>query len=164
MHILLLYWIETGVIGAYTLVKIVIEEKFGSLFLVPFFILHFGGFMYGHLVFLLAIFGSAREYTGALPPIETMIPLVAILAFPIAILFVSHGVSFFTNYIGKKEYARKDSDMTMLAPYKRVVVMHLTIILGAFWVAITGEYVYGLVLLVILKTGVDLWAHIREHA
>jgi hypothetical protein len=49
-------------------------------------------------------------------------------------------------------------------PYARVVVLHLTIIGGGFLVMALGAPVLGLLLLVVLKIGVDLAAHLREHS
>jgi hypothetical protein len=51
----------------------------------------------------------------------------------------------------------------MSQPYSRVVVLHLTIIGGAFLVASLGTPLALLVLLILLKTAVDLRAHLREH-
>lgn len=51
----------------------------------------------------------------------------------------------------------------MQLPYNRVLVLHLTIIFGAFPVMALGSPIWGLVLLVVLKTAMDLRAHLREH-
>ena len=42
------------------------------------------------------------------------------------------------------------------------MVMHVTIIAGAALIAATGTHAAAVALLVILKTGVDLVAHLRE--
>jgi energy-converting hydrogenase Eha subunit C len=52
----------------------------------------------------------------------------------------------------------------MGAPYTRVVILHLTIIFGAFAVALLGQPIGALVVMVLLKTGVDLAAHLGERA
>jgi hypothetical protein len=52
----------------------------------------------------------------------------------------------------------------MGAPYARVVILHLTIIFGAFAVAILGQPIGALVVMVVLKAGVDLAAHLGERA
>jgi heme exporter protein D len=51
----------------------------------------------------------------------------------------------------------------MKEPYRRVVVLHVTIVLGAFVVDTVGAPVAALLLLVGLKTATDLHAHLREH-
>jgi hypothetical protein len=78
-------------------------------------------------------------------------------------LFVSHGASFFLNYIGKKEYLTTSAMRQMFAPYSRVVMLHLTIIFGAFVIAIFGAPIGALLVLVVVKTLFDLNLHLREH-
>jgi hypothetical protein len=52
----------------------------------------------------------------------------------------------------------------MMAPYRRIIVMHLTIIFGGWLVLLLETPAPALALLVALKTVVDLRAHRREHA
>ena len=51
--------------------------------------------------------------------------------------------------------------MLMSAPYGRIIVLQVTIILGAFVTVLVGGNVGFLVVLVLLKTSVDVWFHIR---
>jgi hypothetical protein len=78
-------------------------------------------------------------------------------------LFLSHGASFFLNYIGKREYLTTSPARQMFAPYGRVVVLHVTIIFGAFLIAFLGAPIGALLVLVIAKTAFDLGLHLREH-
>ena len=55
-QIIFLYWVESGVIGFYNILKIVKVSGLLSILLVPFFMLHFGGFMAAHLVFIVGLF------------------------------------------------------------------------------------------------------------
>ena len=48
-------------------------------------------------------------------------------------------------------------------PYKRIIVMHITIILGGFMVAALDSTLPALLLLVVLKLAVDLHSHLKEH-
>jgi hypothetical protein len=77
-------------------------------------------------------------------------------------LFLSHGASFLFNYIGRGEYLTATAGGQMAAPYARVVILHLTIIFGAFVVAILGAPIGALLVLVVLKTIFDLGLHLRE--
>jgi len=52
----------------------------------------------------------------------------------------------------------------MVQPYGRIVVLHLTILGGAFLATALGETAVVLALLVVLKVIVDLRAHWRQHA
>jgi hypothetical protein len=50
----------------------------------------------------------------------------------------------------------------MSEPYKRIIVMHLTIIFGGFLVMMLDNKLPALVLMIVLKVGVDLRAHLGE--
>jgi hypothetical protein len=80
----------------------------------------------------------------------------------VAALVVSHGISFVTNYLGAGEYRNADPAVLMGQPYARVVVQHVTIIFGGVLLMALGSPRPGLVLLVVLKIGMDLVAHERE--
>jgi hypothetical protein len=78
-------------------------------------------------------------------------------------LAISHGASFVFNFVGRKEYLRVSPGSQMFAPYGRLVILHLAIILGAFVSITIGSPIGALIVLVILKTIVDLTLHLREH-
>ncbi|HET9852319.1 MAG TPA: DUF6498-containing protein [Candidatus Limnocylindrales bacterium] len=77
-------------------------------------------------------------------------------------LFLSHGASFLFNYVGRGEYLTASPSRQMAGVYGRVVVLHLTIIFGAFLVAALGAPIGALVVFVVLKTAFDLGLHLRE--
>jgi hypothetical protein len=52
----------------------------------------------------------------------------------------------------------------MAQPYGRIIVLHLTTLLGGFAASAAGQPLYALVVLVFLKTGLDLRAHLAERA
>ncbi|MFH1286229.1 MAG: DUF6498-containing protein [Candidatus Magasanikbacteria bacterium] len=168
--ILYLYWFETFIIGIFTLVRMVkrfryeaqIERKNGKkdntnrsqrFFLPPFFTIHYSGFMGGHLLFLLIFFDFTYSFSE-------------ILLFSIP-LWVSHGLSYIRNFRGAEEYKIKTAEEIMLSPYKRIVLMHLTIIFGAM----VSVFLFGevenqagiLIVLVILKILLDTRSHLKEH-
>ena len=78
-------------------------------------------------------------------------------------LAISHGVSFVVNFLGRREYLRTNVARQMFAPYGRLVILHLTIIVGAMVSLFLGSPVGAIAVLVILKTIVDLGFHLREH-
>ena len=51
----------------------------------------------------------------------------------------------------------------MQAPYGRIVVLHLTILFGGGATMILGEPLVALILLIVLKTVIDVRAHIKSH-
>ena len=48
-------------------------------------------------------------------------------------LFVSHGISFALNFLGRREYQHMTVQKLMAAPYGRIVMMQFTLIFGG-WV------------------------------
>ena len=51
----------------------------------------------------------------------------------------------------------------MFAPYGRLVVLHVTIIVGAVVISVTGAPEAAIVVLVLLKIALDLGLHLAEH-
>jgi uncharacterized membrane protein len=78
-------------------------------------------------------------------------------------LFISHGVSFVQNYLLKGEYAAATPEKLMGSPYGRIVVMHVAILAGGFLTMAIGSPAPLLVVLVVLKTVLDVSLHNREH-
>jgi hypothetical protein len=168
--ILIAYWLENGVIGLINIPKIMLAARDTPVIgpvIAGFFALHYGGFWIGHGIFVFVIVGMATRgafgFFMGVDPIgnvarDPQVPLIALL------LLVSHGVSFFFNYMGRYEYLNTTPMKQMFQPYGRLVILHITIIVGAFFVIGLGQPVALVALLVILKTAVDLLFHLREHA
>jgi hypothetical protein len=184
-YVVLLYWTENIVIGFYNVLKMMFAAvphpiaHLGKLFLIPFFIIHYGGFTAIHGFFVLALFhknGQGPPMSGMDWPcflvfvqmlfniiryMYSVIPPQVRLA--VLALFVSHGVSFVQNYLLKGEYATAKPDKLMGNPYGRVVVMHIAILAGGFLTMAVGSPAPLLVVLVGLKTILDVNLHNREH-
>jgi len=184
-YVVLLYWTENVVIGFYNVLKMVFAAvphpvaHLGKLFLIPFFIVHYGGFTAVHGFFVLALFhkdGQGPSMGGADWPcffvfIQMLFNVIkymySVIPPPVRLavlaLFVSHGVSFVQNYLLKGEYATAKPDKLMGSPYGRVVVMHIAILAGGFLTMAVGSPAPLLVILVGLKTFLDVKLHNREH-
>ncbi len=170
--ILLLYWSETGIIGIFNIVKMiyrgVYEHKSWSLLLyITFFCVHFGGFVLGQGLFLIMFF-SPIGFFGSntfnlFHIIADVQPFFSHILFSLFLLIMSHMVSFFKNYIGQKEYVIFSLKQQMERPYKRVLVMHLSILLGGIYSIYSSSSFIGLIFLIFLKTFFDLRAHIKAH-
>lgn len=164
--IIILYWMESAVVGFFNILKM--QKINNNVFspLVPFFIVHYVIFMFVHLFFILYLFqpdlGSATEQLEALKIVFKYLEGLLISA---ALLFLSHGMSFVFNFIKNKEYSNTSLGKQMFQPYKRVVIMQVVIILVGRGVIYTGydQALSAIVFLVILKTVFDLGAHIFEH-
>ena len=169
--ILFLFWAEGVVIGAFHVLKMLAARptEWGhwvmKVFLVPFFFVHYGMFAAGHVTFLIHMFGGDATADLGFPPDPAVLFGIIDrdhLTWPLAAFVVSHGVSFFINYLGKGEFRRMVPVVMMMTPYARVMVMHLTLFAGGFLMMRAGDPAGGLVALVVLKTILDLGAHLRE--
>jgi hypothetical protein len=170
--LLALFWMENVVIGVLNVLKMLCADPrdaalwAGKLFLVPFFCVHYGMFTAVHGVFVFSMFSGKRYDVGGLSPLEPALRAAADfgLWLPLAVLLASHLFSFFWNYLHRGEFRRVRLTELMAKPYGRVVVLHLTIILGGIGAMALGSPVWALLLLLALKIGLDLKAHITEHS
>jgi Family of unknown function (DUF6498) len=148
----------------------------GKAILIPFFIVHYGLFWLVHGIFILTLpmfmaFGGGGFFDGGGffeggAPSEGGAGIASdpgAIAFVLLGLFISHGISYRLNYIGRGEYLRTSVIKQMAAPYGRLVVLHITIILGGMAIAFTGAPATAVLVLVLLKTALDLGFHLAEH-
>ncbi len=84
------------------------------------------------------------------------------LAIAGTLLVISHGASFRLDWLGAGEYRTSTPAAELTAPYVRIVVLHLAIIFGGFAVVVLWSQIWILAVLVALKTAVDLAAHLGE--
>lgn len=164
--ILILYWAESAIMGFFAFLKVLFykgEFLFFRIITALFFCVHYGGFMLAHFLVILAFTGNEVESSPDYVPLA--IALLSTFLVPLIALVASHTVSFITNFIGKREYEREMTIMDRgVAPYERIILMQLTLILGALVAGVIGSSYALIVVMVVLKTGIDVYAHIREHA
>jgi Family of unknown function (DUF6498) len=170
--LMLLFWIENVVVGVLNVARMLCVDPrdpaswAAKLFLVPFFCFHYGMFTAVHGVFVFGLFGGhgfsrvrGLDVLGpAMDAVREYGLQVAVLA-----LAASHLFSFLWNYLGRGEFRRTSLRTLMARPYTRVVVLHLAILGGGFAASALGSPVWALLLLVALKVGFDLYAHLKEH-
>jgi hypothetical protein len=172
--LMLLYWLETAIVGLFAMVQMAMLAPLLSVFVVPFFLLHFGAFMAVHLIFLVALFGGGMpNRLSQMPDLVWGVLTKHGLWIAIIALFVSHAVSFILNTVRPDWWTRQAGievaappskpQQVMEAAYGRVVVMHLTIIFGALLIAVFDTKTAAFVLLIGLKIAVDVAAHVRKN-
>jgi hypothetical protein len=196
--LLVLYWVENGIVGILNVPKILLAEgpvttgtsdplgravrsnRISPAMRIPiagFFLIHYGIFWLVHGVFVwtLPMFLAPRPELGpdGFPGLgATSLPAVAAAAsvdgsavFWGAIgLAVSHGLSFVVNDLGRGEYRKVSAAQQAGRPYGRLVILHMAILLGAIVSLTIGSPIGALLVLVVLKTAIDLALHRREHA
>lgn len=176
------YWLENGVIGGFALLKMLTTftdlpegksqacswYRDGSrlrfnksfLLLVLFFLIPYGGFCLGHGAFIVMMFG---EKAHSLTQTYQIIVQNG-LQYTVLALILSHGFSFFRNYIGRGEYKNCDPGEFFCSPYRRVVVLHVFILLGGFVIESVGVSRTGLLLLITVKIVADIVGHVYERS
>jgi hypothetical protein len=162
--LMLVYWIQSVVIGATNVLRILRLQRFatdgfrmnnevvkeephvpGTIAI--FFTLHYGGFHLIYLIFLLNAHGRA----GALAPLY----VYALLAL---VFIVNHAYSLRHN-VARDARGKPNIGTMMMLPYARIVPMHLTILAGGLFYGSTFSFlVFGA-----LKTVADVVMHTVEH-
>lgn len=161
-ELMVLFWAENVVIGVYALLKMAVISRWGVVVMGPLFLGHYGAFMAIHfmLVYYMFVRGfSAGPEPGASAALAALfVPLwPALLA-----MVVSHGVSFFYNFLGRREYVGRTMNQQTVEPYQRMALLQVSLIFGAWPVLLMGQPLPGLLLLVALKIVMDLRAHFKE--
>ena len=157
--VLFYYWLESAVVGAYNIPKMLMinpAPRAGAAVTshktsgIVFYLVHYSAFMAGHLFALYALFD----------PVPIPVTTVVMGIVPLGI---SHGISFVVNYVGRREYERVSISQQMVAPYRRIVVMHIAVILCGFLLGLLLPPQVVLAALILLKIAIDVAAHVWEH-
>lgn len=135
-------------------------------FLAVFFLMHYGIFIAIQGSF---IFGMLSEGIGGMskhPNLsffgEMFYPPIAALyeknlGLSVLLLVIVQAFDFVTGFLASGEYRVKHCVAYMIEPYKRVFVQQFTVILGAFVMILTNAPAGAAILLIVFKTGIDLW-------
>lgn len=175
--LLCLYWLETAIIGFWTILRVTtLSQENGSpggrsiaaaLGMGGFFTVHAGLFMTVHMVFLSALF--AGPWATKIHDARDFIRLIVIgmgLWIPLAALFVGQGAVFVNDAVnrfafGKTLPSSANTGEIMGGFYKRIVLMHVAIIGGGFVAQAIGTMA-PLVVLVLLKTAIEVRLWMRD--
>lgn len=164
-----LFWFENVVIGILNVAKMLISgarsgytaSMIAALAFSAFFIIHYGMFTAVHGVFIVALFGEpelGRSVSGLFAPLSRMIGYLLTdregwLA--VVLITVLQGAAFF-RWLGAAGNQIAALPALMFAPYGRIVILHITIIISGVLVMALKAPVLGALLLVALKLIFDL--------
>lgn len=173
--ILLSYWLENVVIGVYQVLKMrqatmnyPVNERNAlvlgplrpvmpseRLFLPIFFCVHYGLFLWGHLQFL-RFFGNV----GSSSVLFNWTILLSALPF-----VITHGKIYIEKYIGEKQYEKIPLAKLFIGPYRRIVVLHMVVILGSIPLMFASKFIpFVGVFLILLKVILDVVLEEKEFA
>jgi len=128
--ILFYYLLENVVIGFFNVFKMlvvtVVQKQKKGIFLIPFFILHFSGFLTVHLSFLLLFFADQDSFLNNFHGShDDLWQMVLLNLLP---MFFGYLVTFF-DFL-QHHRLEIGLDNLMFSPYLRIFVMHLVILIG----------------------------------
>lgn len=167
--VMALFWFENVVIGVFNLLKMLVSGArlgvgglIGAVALGTFFTFHYGMFTAVHGVFVVALFGGelgeGAMAGGLFEPLFRMLDRLLASgdgALAAAAIVALHAAGF-VRWGFDTRAAPTPLKELMGAPYGRIVVLHVSLIAGAFLVQILKAPVAGALLLVALKLGWDL--------
>ena len=162
-----LYWLENLIIGAVTLARMTATSlKDGPAglvimaFLGPFFFVHYGMFCFVHGVFV-SVFanlsGGIQDGFGFPTPFSLIDQALGsganMTVFVIAIIALQ-AFLFVQDFLWRGQYKRSEVQTEMMAPYGRIIVLHIGLFAGAFAMIALGEPMLGVLALILLRA---LW-------
>ncbi len=159
--LIFLYWMENVVIGVFTAARMLVRpyshplELAYPLFLAPFFCVHYGMFCWGHGTVVVSLFGPESVGHALLPAVMSVLASPFMLA-GVAALTLVQAIDWLRD-IGQRGLGADNVKDLMVKPYRRIFVLHITIIAGGFALAALDEPTAGLLILVVVKTISDMW-------
>jgi uncharacterized protein DUF6498 len=174
--LIVLYWLENVVIGAFVVPRMIIAAVgrhgplglIGCVFGVPFFVFHYGMFCFVHGIFVLTMLHSLGEG----PAVSTMGDLAGnlfqgALAFArhmdwmLIIIIAAHGVAFVWEFLIKGGWRDSTFDNEMGAPYGRIIILHFSIFFLGGALFLLGDPASGAVLLVLARAAWGLHTNMK---
>ncbi len=158
LALLLLYWAENvvlGVINAFKMTTISLTSGVGNammaLFIIPFFVIHYGAFCAGHGFFTVLLVGGALQGADPFDAVRHIwsdrwnyvAPLLAMSAFHL---------TAFVQWMRSGAWKGASLNTQMGEPYGRIIIMHVTILFGGALVVMLGQPAAAVALLAVLKT------------
>jgi hypothetical protein len=187
-RVVFLYWLENVVIGVFHVRKMLLargpirdpqnlSESETARGLAVFFALHYGFFTLIHGFFVVIMLGALPRHLDQVvhepggfsfkpPPgavadaLADAVSLNVILAS--LVLVAEHAYLFWHDYVKGREYLHTHAKDLMFQPYGRIVVIHVTILFGGFLMVKYDFPPAAAVLLVVLKTLLDLLGYLWQ--
>ena len=165
--LIFLYWMENVVIGEFALARMLVRpydhplELVFPLLLAPFFAFHYGAFCWGHGTFVVSLFGP--ESLNSFELLTTVQDVLAsqTMLFALVALTSIQAIDWARDVSRRGLGADNVKDL-MVKPYRRIVVLHITILGAGFALSAMNEPMIGLVVLVLVKTISDAWHWRRD--
>jgi hypothetical protein len=162
LDVMMLFWVENIVVGFYNVIRMLKVEGVGAMIDIFFFVIYFGAFAFLHLLLILVIFGSFGVNAPAISK-DSIVTAIGTVWVGILGFMVSHGVSYLSNFIGRKEYRKMNMEGLLKQPYGRTLIPHAAVLIGLIFVLAAKSNVVVLALFVVFKIWVDVHHHKQVH-
>lgn len=166
-----LYWLENLVIGFFVAARMLgaglsqlsrgMFVGAGVFFLVPFFIVHYGAFCFGHGIFIATFAAPEMGFPNPAELIGWALSTGPLMGLFLGAIIAVNLAIFLIDFIGRGEIRRTKIDGEMLAPYGRIVTLHLAIILGAAFAFSSDEPLMGVLFLILIRVAFGMILAIR---
>jgi uncharacterized membrane protein YgcG len=165
-----LFWLESIVMILLNALRIICVRPgdfwlwFRKITALPLMLLSNGMFLAAYGVSIVSIF-ARNEYKEFGPENmagDYMLRLIddQHLWQPLAMMAAAHGISFILFYIIGGEFRRASIDELVERPVGRLILLHLSIIIGGAGAAALGAPLWAILVLVVLKTAGELLTHL----
>lgn len=182
-QILMLYWIENLIVGAAALTRVLTAR--GALLRSPvdpdsltlpadgslpnralggFFVLHYGLFCLVHGIFTAILVASFMDGPGALDrlaQIRDRVLLHPVFLWAIPAMVLIQGVLLARDWWLSGQWRTADPGVEMSRPYGRILVLHVTVLLGAWGLAAADAPTRTILILCVAKAVVELFIEVR---
>lgn len=159
--LLAVYWLENVVIGLFHALRLATARGifWEKLFLVPFFLMHYGGFCAGHGVFIVVLTQGDKAldlvFQGQWSEVETII-----FHGQFKVLLLAYLIINASDFLSWYKKPRTEAARDMIgAPYPRIIFLHLGLVIGGGIAMLFQSALWILLILVLAKCYYDLRVH-----
>jgi hypothetical protein len=156
--ILVIYWMQMMIIGFWACIKLIVIARWRAALFIPMFLA-----MYLSIVNIFGIMAGAMlddqmrgtEWHQNFSLWNYWVPAL--------LFFASHGLSFWENFIGGREYEKIAWDAQMGKPILRAVPMWLAALVGGIIAGLANLTALVVLFVLPVKLAFDVFGHFVEH-
>jgi hypothetical protein len=156
--IFVIYWMQMMIIGFWACMKLAVIGRWRALLFVPMFVL-----MYLSIVNFFGILAGAMlddQMQGTQWHQDFSLWNYWL---PALFFFAAHGLSFYENFLGRREYEEIAWDTQIGKPILRAMPMWLAALVGGFIGGFFNTAAVAVVFVLPVKLALDLLGHFAEH-
>lgn len=174
--LVMLYWVENVIIGAYVVPRMIVAVlgrhgpvgAIGLLFGLPFFAFHYGMFCAVHGIFLVMFLGSQQAVRVSPDPFtmiqrlfEGSLSFAPHMNWIVLLVIAAHGAVFVWDFLIRQGWRESSFDQEMGAPYGRIVILHFGIFVLGGAMMFLGDPMIGALFLVLARAAWGLHTNMK---